>query len=107
RHVFDLHAVPTDLAAFAAHIQADHVPHAVIVDCTASAEVASHYAAWLGRGIHVVTPNKKANSGALHEYRRLRELGGRHRTHYLYEATVGAGLPIITTLRDLIQTGDH
>jgi len=107
RTAFDSYSVPTDLAAFAAHVQADHVPHAVIVDCTASAAVAAHYAEWLARGIHVVTPNKKANSGTMQDYRRLRELGSLHRTHYLYEATVGAGLPIITTLRDLIQTGDR
>jgi len=99
--------VPTDLDAFADHVQADHIPHAVIVDCTASAAVADRYASWLARGIHVVTPNKRANSGPLAEYRRLADLGSRHRTHYFYEATVGAGLPIITTLRDLVQTGDH
>jgi aspartokinase/homoserine dehydrogenase 1 len=54
-----------------------------------------------------VTPNKRASSGPLPAYRRLVELGARHRTHYFYEATVGAGLPIITTLRDLVQTGDR
>jgi aspartokinase/homoserine dehydrogenase 1 len=99
--------LPTDLAAFADHVQADHIPHAVIVDCTASEGVAARYADWLARGIHVVTPNKRANSGPLAAYRRLVALGSRHRTHYFYEATVGAGLPIITTLRDLVQTGDR
>lgn len=95
-----------DLSAFAAHVQAEHLPHAVIIDCSASAEVASHYAAWLAAGIHVVTPNKKANSGPLAYYdslKRARREGG---THYLYEATVGAGLPVIQTLRDLRETGD-
>jgi aspartokinase/homoserine dehydrogenase 1 len=56
---------PVDLERFAAHCQADYIPHTVMIDCTASAEVARHYRDWLARGIHVVTPNKKANSGAL------------------------------------------
>ena len=99
--------VAADLGAFADHVSAPHLPNAVIIDCTASAHVAEHYAGWLARGIHVVTPNKKANSASFEHYQRLRDLGRARSTHYLYEATVGAGLPVITTLRDLIQTGDR
>ncbi len=95
-----------DLAKFANFVQADHIPHAVIVDCTASADVASHYADWLKRGIHIVTPNKKANSGAFAYYQSLKAARRGSNTHYLYEATVGAGLPVIHTLRDLRETGD-
>ena len=98
---------PLDLEKFANHVQADYIPHTVIVDCTASAALADNYAAWLGRGIHIVTPNKKANSGSMTYYRALREAGRAAGTHYLYEATVGAGLPVIQTLRDLRQTGDE
>ncbi|MEP6884065.1 MAG: bifunctional aspartate kinase/homoserine dehydrogenase I [Gammaproteobacteria bacterium] len=100
-------AEPLDLQKFADHMQADYIPHAVIIDCTASAEIGKSYAAWLKRGIHVVTPNKKANSGSLPYYRELQDAGRASGTHYLYEATVGAGLPIIQTLRDLRQTGDE
>src|SRR5271168_4326478 len=92
---------PLNLEKFAAHVQADYIPHTVIIDCTASAEVGENYVAWLSRGIHIVTPNKKANSGTLPYYRALQEAGRAAGTHYLYEATVGAGLPIIQTLRDL------
>jgi len=98
---------PLDLEKFAAHVQADYIPHTVIVDCTASADVGQHYQAWLTRGIHIVTPNKKANSGSLPYYRALKEARRAAGTHYLYEATVGAGLPIIQTLRDLRETGDE
>jgi bifunctional aspartokinase / homoserine dehydrogenase 1 len=98
---------PLDLAKFADHVQADYIPHTVIVDCTASADVGMSYAAWLERGIHIVTPNKKANSGTLPYYRALQDARRAAGTHYLYEATVGAGLPIIQTLRDLRETGDH
>jgi aspartokinase/homoserine dehydrogenase 1 len=97
---------PLDLEKFVAHCQADYIPHTVIIDCTASAEVAGNYRDWLARGIHVVTPNKKANSGALPAYRALKEAARAAGTHYLYEATVGAGLPVIQTLRDLRETGD-
>jgi aspartokinase/homoserine dehydrogenase 1 len=96
-----------DLERFANHVHAEHFPHAVIVDCSASAEVAKHYAHWLSEGIHVVTPNKKANSAAYEEYQRIREARRAAGSHYLYEATVGAGLPVIQTLRDLRETGDQ
>lgn len=98
---------PLDLEKFVNHVQADYIPHTVVIDCTASAEVAMHYRAWLARGIHVVTPNKKANSGPLPYYRALQEAKRAAGTHYLYEATVGAGLPVIQTLRDLRGTGDE
>src|SRR5271167_1059526 len=98
---------PLDLEKFANHVQADYIPHTVIIDCTASADVGQNYVGWLKRGIHVVTPNKKANSGTLPYYRALQEAGRASGTHYLYEATVGAGLPIIQTLRDLRETGDE
>jgi aspartokinase/homoserine dehydrogenase 1 len=99
--------VALDFEAFERHVNADHMPHAVIVDCTASADVAARYAGWLERGIHVITPNKKAFSGDYDEYVRLREQSEHGSTHYFYETTVGAALPIITTLRDLIDTGDE
>jgi aspartokinase/homoserine dehydrogenase 1 len=96
-----------DLARFAGHVHAAHVPHAVIIDCSASAQVAEHYADWLAAGIHVVTPNKKANSADYGYYERLRAARQDGGAHYLYEATVGAGLPVIQTLRDLRETGDE
>jgi bifunctional aspartokinase / homoserine dehydrogenase 1 len=98
---------PLNLEKFINHVQADYVPHTVVIDCTASAEVADQYRDWLSRGIHIVTPNKKANSGTLPYYRSLQHAKRDAGTHYLYEATVGAGLPVIHTLRDLRGTGDE
>lgn len=100
-------AEPADLERFAEHVHADHLPHAVIIDCSASAAVAAHYGRWLERGIHVITPNKQAGSGPLAAYRRLRQASAAGRAFWRYEATVGAGLPVIQTLRDLIDTGDR
>jgi aspartokinase/homoserine dehydrogenase 1 len=97
---------PADIAKFAEHLHVDHLPHTVIIDCTADENVAQHYAEWLSAGIHVVTPNKKANSGPLGYYESLKEARRTGSSSYLYEATVGAGLPVISTLRDLRETGD-
>jgi aspartokinase/homoserine dehydrogenase 1 len=88
-------------------VHSDHLPHAVLIDCTASEVVASNYPEWLRRGISVITPNKRANTGSLEFYRDLRAAGRGSGARYFYETTVGAGLPIIQTLRDLIQTGDE
>jgi aspartokinase/homoserine dehydrogenase 1 len=98
---------PVDLTAFEDHVHADHLPHAVIIDCSASEKVAALYPRWLAEGIHVVTPNKRANSGPLDLFSRLHEARRAGGSHYLYEATVGAGLPIMQTLRDLRETGDE
>ncbi|KAE9601151.1 hypothetical protein Lal_00023987 [Lupinus albus] len=97
----------SNLGKFAQHLHGNHlIPNTVIVDCTADSLVAGYYYDWLRKGIHVVTPNKKANSGPLDQYLRLRALQRQSYTHYFYEATVGAGLPIVSTLRGLLETGD-
>ena len=96
-----------DVDTFEEHIHAEHLPHTVILDCSASAAIADQYPRWLGKGIHIATPNKKANSGALDLYTRVMASRREAGSHYLYEATVGAGLPIIVTLRDLRETGDE
>ena len=99
--------LPADLEQFARHVRASHLPHAVIIDTSASDAVADAYAGWLGLGIHVITPNKHAGSGPLERFRRLQRASAEHGARFRYEATVGAGLPIITTLRDLLDTGDE
>jgi aspartokinase/homoserine dehydrogenase 1 len=99
--------LPLDFETFERHVNADHLPHAAIVDCTASDEIAARYAGWLRAGIHVVTPNKKAFSGDGQLYEELRESARAGSSHCFYETTVGAALPIIRTMRDLIDTGDR
>ena len=103
---FDSDAVETDLEVFEQHLNPDHLPHAVIIDCTASDAISAKYAEWLSRGIHVITPNKKAFSGPFENYRALQVAADEGSSHYFYETTVGAALPVITTLCDLIHTGD-
>ncbi len=96
-----------DFDAFTAHVHAAHLPHAAIIDCSANPEVAERYADWLAAGIHVITPNKQAGSGPIGRYRRIRAAAKAGNARFRYEATVGAGLPVIQTLRDLLTTGDE
>jgi len=100
-------AKSADLESFINHVNADHLPHAVLIDATASAELTTHYENWLSKGINIITPNKKSNAGPLAGYRSLRETARRHQRYFLYETNVGAGLPIIQTLRGLVETGDE
>ena len=104
---FEREATDLDYDAFTAHVRAPHLPHAVIADCSASGDVADRYADWCAAGIHVVTPNKQAGSGGHARYRAIREACAETGARFRYEATVGAGLPILQTLRDLVDTGDE
>ncbi|HJV48828.1 MAG TPA: bifunctional aspartate kinase/homoserine dehydrogenase I, partial [Geothrix sp.] len=79
----------------------------VLVDCTTSADLAARYPDLFDAGFHVVTANKKANSGTQAFYRQLRERSSRKGLRFLYEANVGAGLPIIDTVKNLVLTGDR
>ena len=95
-----------DLSMIARHLLDTHMPHAAIIDCSASHAVAEHYAEWLAAGIHVITPNKQAGAGPLERYAAIRSARAHGGARFRYEATVGAGLPVISTLRDLLDTGD-
>ena len=97
---------PNDLDALAAHV-AQGGRAALLVDCSASEAVAAHYPAWLAAGIHVVTPNKHAGSGALTHWQAIGTASRAGAACFRHEATVGAGLPVVQTLRDLLDTGDQ
>jgi bifunctional aspartokinase / homoserine dehydrogenase 1 len=100
-------ASEADIESFVNHVHAAHLPHTVLIDATASAELPRHYESWLSRGINIITPNKKSNAGPFASYRSLREAARKYQRYFLYETNVGAGLPIIHTLRGLIDTGDE
>jgi aspartokinase/homoserine dehydrogenase 1 len=81
--------------------------NAALVDCTANATIVDAYPAFIDANLHIVTPNKIANALPWPRYAALMaQLERRHR-HFLFEANVGAGLPILSTLRDLIASGDE
>jgi len=87
--------------------QQQHLTNPVLVDCTSSEQVAAQYADFLAAGFHVVTPNKKANTASFAYYQQLRQLAQQNRRRFLYETTVGAGLPVIDTLQGLLNAGDE
>ena len=80
--------------------------NSVFVDCTASAEVASLYGDFLQKNISVVAANKVAASSAYENYASLKQTARARGVKYLFETNVGAGLPIINTINNLIASGD-
>ena len=81
--------------------------NSVFVDCTASTEVASLYHDFLSHSISVVAANKVAASSDYPEYAKLKSTARDRGVKYLFETNVGAGLPIISTINDLINSGDQ
>lgn len=78
----------------------------VLVDNTSSPDVAAFYPRFLRAGVNVITPNKKAFSGSLTLYKGILAAQAAGASSALGEATVGAGLPVVQTLKDLVATGD-
>ena len=87
-------------------VEDSHLINPVIVDCTSDEKIAAQYVDFLAAGFHVVTPNKKANTSTLDFYRALRKTAQQTRRKFLYETNVGAGLPVIENLQNLIKAGD-
>eukprot|EP00123_Amoebidium_parasiticum_P016567 comp23496_c0_seq1/m.39347 comp23496_c0_seq1/g.39347 ORF comp23496_c0_seq1/g.39347 comp23496_c0_seq1/m.39347 type:complete len:359 (-) comp23496_c0_seq1:383-1459(-) len=94
-----------DMSAFIDHLAAQ--PHGIVVDCTSNESVANSYPSWMQKGLHIVTPNKKGFSGDLKLFREIMALNASKKAFAYHEATVGAGLPVISTLNSLVRTGDE
>lgn len=97
---------PMDLDQFLGTMSSMNFSNSVFVDCTASQEVSDRYQEILEAKVAIVTPNKKANSGSLSQYQQLKDLSSQRNIKFLYETNVAAGLPVISTLQDLIVSGD-
>ncbi|MDR0641735.1 MAG: bifunctional aspartate kinase/homoserine dehydrogenase I [Treponema sp.] len=100
-------AEPYSLPAFIERMKAMNLPNTAFCDCTASDDVSAAYGPIIRSSIPIVTPNKRANSGELAYYRDLTGYSRERGIPYLYETTVCAGLPVISTLRDLHLSGDR
>lgn len=83
------------------------VHNKVFIDCTASDEVVEKYKSVLENGISIVTPNKKSNSRDYKFYEDIRRITKEQKVNFLYETNVGAALPIIGTIKDLVNCGDE
>jgi len=84
-----------------------NLANSVFVDNTAHEVVSDHYEDVLSNSISVVTPNKKANSASLERFFKLQEIARAANVNFFYETNVGAGLPVIETLKDLMRSGDR
>jgi bifunctional aspartokinase / homoserine dehydrogenase 1 len=98
---------PLNMSDFIAKMRAMNLPNSVFIDNTANANVAKHYAEILDASISISTPNKIAASSDYATFSRLKTIADRRGVLFLYETNVGAGLPVITTLADLINSGDE
>ncbi|MFA6582195.1 MAG: bifunctional aspartate kinase/homoserine dehydrogenase I, partial [Paludibacter sp.] len=81
--------------------------NSVFVDCTANSQIADLYETLMQNNISVVAANKIAASSSFNKYSRLKETARRRGVKFLFETNVGAGLPIINTINNLINSGDH
>jgi aspartokinase/homoserine dehydrogenase 1 len=99
-------AQPASAAEFVADCLKANLPNTIFVDCTASDELPSFYPRLLESSIAVVTPNKRGFSGSMEFYSMLRASASARRSPLLHETCVGAALPILGTLSDLIRSGD-
>jgi len=97
---------PKDMKEFVRRMKALNLAGSVFIDCTAADEIVEYYEEILSSSISVVTPNKRANSGKYEDYKKLKLAAIQHDVKYLYETNVGAGLPVINTLNDLLSSGD-
>jgi len=98
---------PMDLDLLLESVRTGPPALSVLVDCSTSGELAARYPDMFDAGFHVVTANKKANSSSQGFYRELRQRSSKRGLRFLYEANVGAGLPIIDTVKNLVMTGDR
>jgi len=94
------------MQAFYDRMIALNLPNSIFVDCTSSPDVTAFYEAILSANISIVTPNKKANSASMEDYQKLKTTAFQRGAKFLYETNVGAGLPVINTMNDLLLSGD-
>jgi aspartokinase/homoserine dehydrogenase 1 len=100
-------ATPVNVENIKAFVRENHLINPVLVDSTSNESLAMSYVGYLEEGFNVVTPNKKANTDSWQYYQALRSAAQKTNRRFLYETTVGAGLPVIDTLQSLIKAGDE
>ncbi|MGE5419338.1 MAG: bifunctional aspartate kinase/homoserine dehydrogenase I [Chloroflexota bacterium] len=106
REVLSSEGEKANLSSFISRMTALNLRNSVFVDCTAEQKVAMEYPEILSSYVSVVTANKIACSSGLPYYRRLRSIASEKGVKFMYETTVGAGLPVIRTISDLVLSGD-
>lgn len=100
------HSAPSDLNRLRDEVIGMNIFNSVFVDCTASSDVAGLYQEFLEHNISVVAANKAAASSDYATYQKLKSTARQRGVKFLFETNVGAGLPIIRTMNDLLNSGD-
>ncbi|MBQ8674268.1 MAG: bifunctional aspartate kinase/homoserine dehydrogenase I [Bacteroides sp.] len=106
KELLDKEGMPNTVETLRDEIIGMNIFNSVFVDCTASADVAALYKDLLNHNVSVVAANKIAASSAYDNYRELKQIARQRGVKFLFETNVGAGLPIINTINDLIHSGD-
>lgn len=105
--LFRKESVAANLGEFIERMKAMNLPNSVFIDNSASGEVVKYYETIFQSNISIVTCNKLGNSGSYTQYRKFREAVKKYGVDFFYETNVGAGLPVIKTLQDLLVSGDR
>ncbi|MEM6805971.1 MAG: bifunctional aspartate kinase/homoserine dehydrogenase I, partial [Bacteroidota bacterium] len=103
----DRSETPSNLRGFVDSMKQMNLPNSVFVDNTALDDIRLFYPEILASSISISTPNKVAVSSSYESYQELKALADTHSVKFFYEANVGAGLPVLTTLTDLMNSGDR
>ena len=106
RELLDQSKQTSDRESFFNHIKSLNLRNSIFVDNTANEEIAGEYNRYLEHNIGVVTCNKIACASSLSNYKELKRTARKFGTPFLFETNVGAGLPVIDTLNNLIASGD-
>ncbi|MDZ7756558.1 bifunctional aspartate kinase/homoserine dehydrogenase I [Rhodohalobacter sp.] len=94
------------LSKFVEEMKAANLSNSIFIDCTASPDIQTVYEDILKQSISIVSPNKQANSSSMEFYNLLQKTADKHNCAFKFETNVGAGLPIIETIHELVRTGD-
>ncbi len=104
---FEKFSIPYKIEEVLSYIKAKNFDNPVIIDATASSEFIRYYVEFIKSGCHIVSANKLANTMHYEFYKNLRITLKKHNKQFLYETNVGAGLPIIETIKQLYDSGEH
>lgn len=96
-----------DMDAFTESLEADVNPHRVVIDCTNDSGVADLYERWMSSGVNIISSGMTAAAGGLSRFRAIQRAQRANTVDWQYDSSVASGLPILSTLRDLVQTGDE
>ncbi len=107
RENLDKNGSEMNLKEFVEQMKSMNLPNSIFVDCTASNEIQEYYKEILSHSISIVTPNKKANSSSQKLFDSLHETAVRHNCAFRYETNVGAGLPLLGTMHEMVTYGDR